>query len=216
MTPSSPIRVIVADNHSVVRLGLVRLFSLMDDIEVIAEASDVPELLDHLRQITEASLLLMDLNLPYANKSSLITRLRVAKPDLPILIFALDNQPTFAKWVLQMGAAGILTKGCSLNTLIIAIRRIAAGGRFIDPEIAGDLLIDKPPAARSAAHDILTDRELHILKLIARGVTGNEIARNLDISKKTVSTHKRNLMQKMHFDNIADLILYAVSNSLME
>lgn len=216
MNPDNETRLIIADNHGVVRVGLKQLFSLMNDITVAGEASDGLELLNLLRQHAGIDLLLLDLNLPDIHASGLIARIRAQNKSLPILVFSMYNEPLIAKRVLQMGASGFVTKGCSLETLIVAIRKTAAGGRFVDPDVAESLIFDPPVPSEEAPHHKLSERELHILKLFAQGKTGNEIARMLAISKKTVSTHKTNLMQKMNFQNLAELVLYAATYALIE
>lgn len=210
------IHILIADDHSVVRVGLKQLFSLMGDISVTGEAADGTEVLELLQQDCDFDLLLLDLTMPGISGIDLIARIRAKYKTLPILVFSMHNEPMIAKRTFQIGASGFITKGCAEETLIEAIRKVAAGGRFVDPGLAEQMIFDQPPTEKEAPHHKLSERELHILKLFAQGKTGNEIAEQLSISKKTVSTHKTNLMQKMNFSSIAELVLYAADYALIE
>lgn len=209
------IRVFIADDHVVVRGGLKQLFELMGDIFVAGEAADGAELLEKLRQ-EEFDLLLLDLTMPGVSGINLIGRIRAEHPKLPILVLSMHNELQVAKRVLQAGAVGYVTKGSMQETLMDAVRRVAAGGRFIDPVIAEQMMFEKSVPGEVAIHERLSERELHILKLFAKGKGVNEIALELFISNKTVSTHKARLMQKMNFQNNADLVRYAADHGLIE
>ena len=210
------INVLIADDHVIVRVGLKQLFSLMGDIAVTGEATDGMEVLEMLRHGSGFDLLLLDLNMPGISGVNLITQIQIQNKSFPILVFSMHGEMQVAKRVLQAGASGFVTKGCAQETLIAAIRKVAAGGRFIDPVLAEQIMFDNPALGENAPHDRLSERELHILKLFAQGKTGNEIAGKLSISKKTVSTHKVRLMQKMNFQNIAELVRYATDYALVE
>ncbi|HZW24870.1 MAG TPA: response regulator transcription factor [Gallionella sp.] len=209
------IRVFIADDHVVVRGGLKQLFALMGDIVIAGEAADGAELLEKLRH-EQFDLLLLDLTMPGISGINLIGRVRAEHARLPILVLSMHNELQVAKRVLQAGAAGFVTKGSMQETLMDAVRRVAAGGRFIDPVIAEQMMFEKTVPGEVAAHERLSERELHILKLFAKGRGVNEIAAELFISNKTVSTHKARLMQKMNFQNNADLVRYAADHGLIE
>lgn len=208
------IRVLIADDHVIVRKGLKRLFELMGDIVVAGEAVDGTNALEMLRQ-GEFDLLLLDLTMPGLSGVNLITRIRGQYEKLPILVLSLHNELQVAKRVLQAGASGFVTKGSMQDTLMDAVRKIAAGGRYIDPSIAEQLMFEKSPAIGTALHERLSERELHILKLLAQGKGVKVIADELFISSKTVSTHKARLMQKMNFQTNAEMVRYAVDNNLV-
>jgi DNA-binding NarL/FixJ family response regulator len=187
----------------------------MGDIVVAGEAADGAELLERLRQ-EEFDLLLLDLTMPGLSGVNLIGRVRADHPKLPILVLSMHNELQVAKRVLQAGAAGYVTKGSMQETLIDAVRRVAAGGRFVDPLIAEQMMFEKSVPGEIAPHERLSERELHILKLFAKGRGVNEIAQELFISNKTVSTHKARLMQKLNFQNNAELVRYAADHGLIE
>lgn len=209
------IKVFIADDHAVVRGGLKQLFALMGDIVVAGEAADGGELLEKLRH-GQFDLLLLDLTMPGVSGVNLITRVRAQHAKLPILVLSMHNELQVAKRVLQAGASGYVSKGSMQDTLMDAVRKVAAGGRFVDPLIAEQMMFEKNVPGEQAPHERLSERELLILKLFARGRGVNEIAAELFISNKTVSTHKARLMQKMNFQNNAELVRYAADHSLVE
>lgn len=208
-------RVLIADDHAIVRGGLKQLFALMGDIVVAGEASDGAEVLEALRH-GQFDLILLDLTMPGISGINLIGRIRAQHEKLPILVLSMHNELQVAKRVLQAGAAGFVAKGSMQNTLMDAVRKVAAGGRFVDPCIAEQMMFERSVPGESALHERLSERELHILKLFANGKGINDIAAELFISNKTVSTHKARLMQKMNFQNNAELVRYAADHSLVE
>jgi DNA-binding NarL/FixJ family response regulator len=210
------IKILSADDHMVVRAGLKQLFTLMGDVTLAGEATDGNEVLDILKRSDHFDLLMLDLTMPGISGVNLITQIRATHKTLPILVLSMHNELQVAKRVLHAGATGFISKGSTQETLIAAIRKVAAGGHFIDPVIAEQMMFERPSAGEEAPHDRLSDRELHILKHIADGKTVNEIADILFISNKTVSTHKARLMEKMNFQSTAELVRYAAEHALVE
>jgi DNA-binding NarL/FixJ family response regulator len=209
------IRVLIADDHVVVRSGLKQLFELMGDIVVAGEASNGEETLEQLRQ-KEFDLILLDLTMPGLSGVNLIARIRALYEKVPVLVLSMHNELQIAKRVLQAGASGYVTKGSGQDTLMAAIRKVATGGRFIDPSVAEHMMFEKPASGETLPHERLSERELHIMKLIAMGKGINEIADELFISNKTVSTHKARLMQKLNFQSNAELVRYAADHGLVQ
>jgi DNA-binding NarL/FixJ family response regulator len=207
--------ILIADDHVIVRGGLKQLFSLMGDVNVAGEATNGIEVLELLQRLDNLDLLLLDLTMPGISGVKLITQIRDLYRTLPILVFSMHNELQVAKRVFQAGASGFITKGSPQETLIAAIRKVAAGGRFVDPVLAEQMMFEKPVAG-DVPHERLSEREAHILKLFAQGSSVNEIAEKLSISSKTVSTHKARLMQKMNFQNNAELVRYAADHDLVE
>lgn len=208
------IKVLIADDHVIVRNGLRQLFGLMGDISVAGEASSGAEVLEALRQ-GAFDLILLDLTMPGVSGVSLIGHIRAQSPRLPILVLSMHNELQIARRVLQAGASGFVTKGSMENILMDAVRRVAAGGRYIDPAIAEQMMFERVVTG-DAAHERLSERELHIMKLLGKGMGINQIAEALFISNKTVSTHKARLMQKMNFKSNAELVRYAADQGLIE
>jgi DNA-binding NarL/FixJ family response regulator len=198
-----------------VRGGLKQLFAMVKDIVVAGEAVNGMQAIEFLRR-TPVDLALLDLTMPGMSGIDLITRLRSVFPDLPILVLSMRNEPQVVRQVLKAGASGYLTKDSEPEMLVVAIRKAAAGGRFIDPTLAEQLVFDIDQPGIAPLHEQLSAREAQILALLARGRSVNDIAADLMISNKTVSSHKAHLMQKMNFMNNAELVRYAVMHGLVE
>lgn len=207
------IRVLIADDHGIVREGLKQLFALGTDITVAAEAVSGGQVLDALRA-GGIDLILLDLTMPGISGANLIARLRAHDNCPPILVLSMHNELQIARRALAEGASGYLTKDSDPKTLMAAIRKVAAGGRFIDPALAEQMAFDM--GGERKPHELLSDREFDIFRLLVSGKGVNEIAEELSISNKTVSTHKARLMQKMNVQNNAELVRYAVANGLVE
>jgi DNA-binding NarL/FixJ family response regulator len=208
------IRVLMADDHGIVREGLKQLFALSPDILVVHEAVSGGEVLAALRA-GGVDLILLDMTMPGISGVNLITRLRSHEHCPPILVLSMHNEIQIARRALAAGVAGYLTKDSDPATLMSAIRKVAAGGRFIDPALAEKMVFDSGNA-ELPPHDVLSEREYDVLRLLVHGMGVNQIADELKISNKTVSTHKARLMQKMDFHNNAELVRYAVAHGLVE
>lgn len=209
------IRVLIADDHGIVREGLKQLFALASDLVVAGEAMSGGEVLDALRP-GGIDLILLDMTMPGISGANLITRLHAHEACPPILVLSMHNELQIARRALAAGASGYLTKDSDPRTLIGAIRKVAAGGRFIDPVLAEKMVFESGGASERQPHEILSEREFDIMRLLVQGKGVNEIADELKISNKTVSTHKARLMQKMDFHNNAELVRYAVAHGLVE
>ncbi|MGB9130796.1 MAG: response regulator transcription factor [Thiobacillus sp.] len=205
----------MADDHGIVREGLKHLFALTADIAVVAEAVNGGQVLERLQQ-GDFDVILLDMSMPGVSGVNLITRIRSHSPHIPILVLSMHNEPQIARRALNAGAAGYLTKDGEPEILLTAVRKVAQGGCFIDPALAGQMVFETNDPGQKAPHEQLTEREYEILLLLAKGKSLNEIADELAISNKTVSTHKTRLMQKMNFSSNADLVHYAVANGLGE
>jgi DNA-binding NarL/FixJ family response regulator len=206
-------RILIADDHALMREGLKQLFALTEGPSVVAEASTGAEVLDQLRA-TPVDLILLDMSMPGISGMNLIARIRAQRESLPILVLTMHSEVQIAQRALDAGASGYITKDCDPQTLIAAIRKVAAGGRFLDPGLAQQMLFSPTRAAQP--HQRLTNREFDIFNLLVRGRSVNEIADRLFISNKTVSTHKARLMQKLECQNSVQLIRYAISHGLVE
>ncbi|WP_024303208.1 response regulator transcription factor [Pseudogulbenkiania sp. MAI-1] len=208
------IHLLLADDHTIMREGLKQLFGLVADIKVVGEATNGREVIDRLRQ-GDMDLLLLDISMPGTSGEDLIARIRAHHPALPILVLSMHNEPQIARRALQAGASGYLTKDRDPETLIAAIRRVAAGGRFIDPLLAEQMAFESSGVIERPTHHHLTPREFQVLRLLSQGVSVNDIAAHLTISNKTVSTHKARLMEKMGFTSNAELVRYAITHQLI-
>ena len=209
------IKVLIADDHVIVRSGLKQLFGLMGDIAVEGEATNGEEVLK-LLQTNKFDLVLLDLTMPGISGINLIGRIQMCYPKLPILVLSMHNELLIAKRVLKAGATGFISKGSDQDTLMSAIRKVAMGKRFVDPDIAEQMIFEKPVSGEKAPHEFLSERELYIMKTFAKGNSLNDIAEELSISNKTVSTYKSRLMRKLNISNNSELVRYAVDHGLIE
>ncbi len=207
-------RILMADDHLLLREGLRQLFEYVEDIEIGAEAASGEEVLKILATQT-FDLLLLDLSLPGIHGEELIGKIKRNFPNVPILMLSMHSEPSIAKRMIQAGAAGFITKGNSSSELLDAMRRVASGRRYISAEMAEEIFFTstlKPISAEP--HESLTARECTVLRLLAQGKTVNQIARTLNLSNKTVSSHKINLMEKMRMSSFAELMQYAITHDL--
>ncbi len=207
-------RIIIADDHTLFRIGLKQMLESFDGISVVAEAANAEQTLA-AAQAVEADLLISDLTMPGTSGTQLIERLHREHPSLPILILSMHDEPATARRALQAGATGYITKESSPDTLRAAIRQVAAGERFIPPTLAEALAFESVRPS-SLPHETLSQRERQIFKLIAQGVMLSQIAEQLHLSPKTVTTHKTHLMEKLGIGNNAELIRYAIERKLFD
>ncbi|ADG20738.1 response regulator [Paraburkholderia atlantica] len=207
------IRILIADDHAIVRGGLRQIIATTSDIVVVAEAAQGSEVIDGLRS-RAVDLLLLDMTMPGISGIVLIRRVRAEHPSLPVLVLSIHDEAQVASRALRAGATGYLTKDSDPEVLLAAIRKLAEGGRFLDPKLVDALVFDTqrddvPP------HKVLSDREFQVLQMLAAGRSINEIAETCTLSAKTISTHKMRLMRKLGLSNNAELIRYAIRHGLI-
>ena len=205
-------RIMIADDHTIMRNGLKQLIEFDNRLQVVAEAENGGQVLESLRNV-EVDLVLLDMSMPGISGEDLIARIHGHYAKLPILVLSMHNEPQIAQRALRAGASGYLTKDHNAETLLAAINKVAGGGRYLDPRIAEQLAFANSEP-RDSGLDSLSDREFQILRLLADGLGVNQIAERLAISNKTVSTHKTRLMEKMGFSCNADIIRFAMTERL--
>ncbi|MBA4110084.1 MAG: DNA-binding response regulator [Leptothrix sp. (in: Bacteria)] len=208
------IRVLIADDHALVRRGLQQVLQQAPGVSVVGEASDGWQVLEMLRA-GAPDLIMLDLSMPGPNGVDLVKRIKALVPHVPILVVSMHAEGQIASRIIKAGAAGYLTKDNEPETLIAAIRQVARGKHFIDPRLATELVFGSSLVNAAVPHSLLSDREFGIFMAIARGRSINDIALELHLSAKTVSTHKARLMQKMGINNISELVLYASEQGLL-
>lgn len=208
------IRILIADDHAIVRGGLKQIVATTTDIVAAGEATHGAEVIDKVRQ-AGLDLLLLDMTMPGLSGVDLVRRVRADKPSLPILVLSMHNEGQVVSRALRAGATGYVTKDSDPAILLAAIRKVAAGGRFIDPALVDAIVFDAGNGDRPP-HDLLSDREFQVLQKIVAGEAIGEIGAALNLSAKTISTHKMRLMQKIGVDNNADLIRYALRHGLAQ
>jgi DNA-binding NarL/FixJ family response regulator len=209
------IRVLVADDHAIVRDGLRRILESTDDLVVAAEATNGFEVIERVRA-GGFDLVLLDLSMPGKSGMELIRQVKAEAPKLPVLVLTMHEEEQYAVRAIRAGASGYLTKECASGQLVAAIRKVAAGRLFISPGVAEQLALEIMPSPDELPHRSLSDREFEIFELLVAGRSVTDIGEQLHLSVKTVSTHKTRIMEKMALDNSAALVRYALENKLLD
>jgi DNA-binding NarL/FixJ family response regulator len=209
------IRVLIADDHPIVRRGLIQILSGTDDIVVSGEATTSRDLLDQMAT-TPHDIVLLDLTMPGGEGLDALKTMRHDFPQTPVLVLTMHSEDQFAVRSLRAGASGYLTKDSAPANLVGAIRRVVSGGRYISPKLAERLAAHVGPETEKPVHERLSDREYQVLRLIAAGKSTREIADTLLLSIKTVSTYRSRILEKMEMRSAAELTAYAVRHHLDE
>jgi len=209
------IRIVIADDHAIVREGLKRIVSEVADMEVVAEAADGTQVMQRVREL-DFDILVQDLSMPGRSGMELIKLVKSEKPRLRILVLSMHQELQYAVRAIKSGASGYLTKESAPAQLEQAIRKIAAGGAYVTAEVAEQLALGAMPGSEKLPHESLSDREFEVFRLLAAGMSVTDIAAQLKVSVKTVSTHKANLMQKMGLANGSELVRYALKQGLVD
>lgn len=206
------ISVLVADDHRLVRRGIKEILGVARDIAVIGECASGSEIEGALSRLMP-DVLILDMVMPGLSGVELIAHLVKEHPDLRILVLSMHNEGQFAARALRAGASGYVTKDADPEVLLQALRKVAAGGKFIDPALVEAVVFDAPIAGQALDNN-LTERELQVLRLVVSGKSLNAIAEELHLSSKTISSHKTRVMQKLGVANNADLVRYALRHDL--
>lgn len=209
------IKILIADDHAIVREGLKKILSEIADMEVIDEASTGKEIIEKVRK-KKFDLIVLDISLPDRSGLDILKQLKRIKPHLPILILSVHSEEHYATRALRAGASGYLTKDRAPRELIKAIRKIFEGGRYITSSLAEKLAYDLAQDTKKPLHESLSDREYQVLCMIASGKTVKEIAKELYLSEKTISTYRTRILEKMKMKNNAELTYYAIKHGLVD
>ena len=204
------IRILIADDHSIVRDGLKRILAATSDLQVVGEAASGDEALALVRA-NDYDVVMLDMSMPGLAGIDLIKRLKAEKPKLRILVLSMHAESQYAARVLKAGAAGYLNKDSAAEALHGALRKIAAGGVHIGEAAAASLL----QAGDKRGHESLSDREFEVLRLLVEGLGPTEIGERLHLSVKTVSTHKTRILEKLNVGSTAELVRYALEHRLV-
>jgi DNA-binding NarL/FixJ family response regulator len=209
------IKVLIADDHPIVRQGLRHILSDIPDMAVAGEAVNGQETLDQVRA-GGWDVLVLDITMPDHSGLDILKELKLEQPQLPVLVLSIHAEEQLAVRVLKAGASGYLTKENAPAELIKAIRKVVSGGKYISPALAESLAFGLDTAANRPRHETLSDREFQVMQMMASGKTLAEIAEILSLSAKTVSTYRTRLLEKMKLKTNAELIRYAIENGLIE
>ena len=209
------IRIVIADDHAIVREGLKRIVSAADDMELVGEAADGTEVMQRVRELS-FDVLMLDLSMPGRSGMELIKLVHAEKPKLRILVLSMHQELQYAVRAIKSGASGYLTKESAPALLEHAIRKLAGGGAFISAEVAEQLALGAMPGSETLPHESLSNREFEVFRLLVAGVSVTDISLRLKLSVKTVSSHKANLTHKMGLQNQSELIRYALKHGLTD
>jgi two-component system invasion response regulator UvrY len=208
------IRVLIVDDHAIIRRGLREVLSDEFRGTVVGEASDAEQAFEHLRK-TEWDIALLDITLPGKSGLDLLKELKAEWPRLPVLILSAHAEDQFAVRVLKAGAGGYMTKESAPEEMAKAVRKILAGGRYVSPALAEKLALRITKDLARTPHEMLSDREYEVMSRIASGKTVTEIAEELSLSAKTISTYRARVLEKLGLKNSAQIVQYAIRNGLV-
>ena len=208
------LRVIVIDDHAIVRRGIVEILTERPDLTVVSEAADYGQLRAQMRQHGEIDLLVMDLSLPGKDGIEILKALHGEYPRLKVLIVSMYPEEQYAVRAFKAGASGYLNKASAPEKLLEAVEQIASGHKYVTPAIAQALIEQLAAPDEGLPHEKLSDREFQVLKLIASGHRLSDIADTLSLSPKTVSVYRARILEKMNMGNNSELVHYAVKHGL--
>ena len=208
-------RILLVDDHAVVREGLKRVLAGIGGTLDVGEAPDVPKALE-LARSGDWDCALVDIVLPGQTGLELVKELHRLQPRLPILVLSMFPEEQYAVRMLRAGASGYLNKESAPEQLIAAIRIVLNGGKYVSPRLASQIATDLTSTSSRSRHEELSDREFTVLRMMAAVMTGKDIARKISISNKTVSTYRTRILKKLHLRNNAQLVAYAVKNNLLQ
>lgn len=209
------IKVVVIDDHAVVREGLKRIISENPGMTVSGEAGDGFEALNVIRK-ESCDVVLLDISMPNKNGLDILKQLHVELPRLPVLVLSMHSEEQYAVRVLRAGAAGYLTKESAPAKLVEAIRKVVRGGRYVSPTLAEKLVFNLDLPTDRPLHEILSDREYQVMCMIASGKTVSEIASELNLSVKTISTYRVRVLDKLKMKNNSEMTRYAIKEGLVD
>jgi two-component system, NarL family, invasion response regulator UvrY len=209
------IKILIADDHPIVRMGLKQVVADTANVRVVDEAETGEEILAKVSK-NDYDVVLLDIALTDMSGLDVLKRIKQIKPNIPVLMLSIHPEKYYAVQALRAGASGYVTKNRAAKELIEAINKVATGGKYISASLAEILASNLNVGLEVPSHQKLTKREYEIMLLIASGVTLKEIAHKFSISTKTVSTHRFRFLKKMGIKNNADLIHYAIENQLLE
>ena len=214
MSEKEKVRVLVVDDHAIIRKGITQLLRDTDDLEVVAEAQNGVEALQLIRD-NPYDVVLLDISMPGEHGIDVLARIKEIKPDLPVLMLSMYPEDQYAIRSLKAGASGYVNKQDALNQMVLAIRQVSSGRKYISSDLAVQLAEHLTQHSQELPHQNLSNREYQTLCLIASGKKLSEIAENMMLSAKTVSVYRARLLEKMKMRTNAELIHYAITHNLV-
>jgi two-component system invasion response regulator UvrY len=209
------IRILIADDHAILRRGLKEILARELEGAVCGEAENAQQVLAQV-QSQEWDLVILDITLPGRSGLDALRDLKAMRPKLPVLVLSMHPEDQYGKRVLKAGASGYMNKESAPEELIKALRKVLAGGRYVSPALAEKLAFDLNEDTGRSTHEALSDREFEVLRMIASGRTVSQIAEELHLSVPTVSTYRARILEKMNMTTTAELMHYALRNHLVD
>jgi len=209
------IRIVIADDHEIVRAGLKQIIADDSDMEVAGESNNGENLIELVKK-NEYDVVLLDLKMSGLSGIEAIKHIKAIKPELPIIVLSMHAEDQYAVRTIKAGASGYLTKETAAENLVNAIRKVVSGGKYISSTLAETLADTLAGGGAARPHESLTDRELQVMCMIASGKTVSEIASELFLSVKTISTYRQRLLEKMNMKNNSELTHYVIKNNLLD
>lgn len=209
------IKILIADDHAIVREGLKQIISENPDMVVAAEAGNGAEVMEKVSE-NNFDVVLLDISMPGKSGLDVLRQLKSEKPKLPVLMLSVHPEEQYAMRALRAGASGYLTKESAPDELISAVRRIAQGRKYVSLSLAERLAFELGIDFKKERHEVLSDREYQVMCMIASGKTTKEIAEELSLGIQTVGTYRNRILEKMRMKNIAEVIHYAVKRGLVD
>jgi two-component system, NarL family, response regulator NreC len=209
------VRVLIVDDHAVVRAGLALLVNAETDLEAVGEAGNAREAILEART-AKPDVILMDVMMPEQSGIDAVPQLLHEHPGVKVLVLSMQDDPRYVREAFEAGASGYVLKEAADAEVVAAIREVAGGGRYVHPELGARLVAAETAERRRAEEDPLSDREREVLRLLALGHTNQEIAKRLYISVRTAETHRAHIMQKLRLSSRAELVRYALAEGVLE
>jgi len=209
------IRILGADDHTVVREGIKQILTGQDDMVVEDEAGNGQEVINSITK-KHFDLILLDISMPGRSGLEILEEIKTIQPKLPVLILSMHPEEQYAVRTLRAGAAGYLTKASAPQELISAIRKVSKGGKYVTSSLAEKLAFELDTGVEKPDHEKLSNREYQVMLMLASGRSVSEVAEELCLSAKTISTYRTRILEKMNMKKNAELTLYAVKNSLIQ
>ncbi|HPS58352.1 MAG TPA: response regulator transcription factor [Spirochaetota bacterium] len=209
------IKIVIADDHDIVRAGLKQIISDEEDMEVAGESNSGEKLIELIKK-NDYDIVLLDLKMSGMNGIEVMKHIKAIKPTIPVIVLSMHAEDQYAVRTIKAGASGYITKETAGDTLISAVRRVVSGGKYISPTLAETLADSVAGGGSDLPHEKLTDREFQVLCMIASGKTVSEIGSKLFLSVKTISTYRQRILEKMNMKNNSEITHYVIKNNILD
>jgi DNA-binding NarL/FixJ family response regulator len=209
------INILLVDDHAMFREGLKQILHRQSDMQVVDEVGNGNDALEKIRH-TKYSVIVLDISMPGQTGWNILSEIKLEQPDVPVLILSMHPEDQYGVRMLRAGASGYVSKESAAENLIAAIRKVAAGGRYVSPALAEKLAVTLDSKAAQVPHQLLSDREFEVMCMLASGQSLKEIADLLCLSEKTITTYRARILEKMQLRNNVELTHYAIENKLLK